>query len=261
MKKKLKKALRPIYYFLKYDIVGRFNKGTYSKIAEYKNVCKGEKCFLIGSGPSLRLEDLQKLHNSNYKTFTCNSMFKTFDKVEWRPDYYCICDLGLFQTIEEKLFVAQKAPIFVNEGIYNSAVHKEKLIPIRVKVNWNYPQKRYFSVNAEQYVYPAGSVLYFMMQIAAYMGFSEIYLLGCDCNYSYTKTSDGTIKKTGDKDYFMEGYEERKGVQPFNQFDVVLPDYVAAKKYCDTHDIKIYNATRGGKLEVFERVDFDSLFS
>ena len=36
--------------------------------------------------------------------------------------------------------------------------------------------------------------------------------------------------------------------------------YKSAKKYADSHGIRIYNATRGGKLEVFERIDFDSLF-
>ncbi len=40
----------------------------------------------------------------------------------------------------------------------------------------------------------------------------------------------------------------------------MLAAYTEAKRYADTHGIKIYNATRGGKLEVFERVDFDSLF-
>jgi len=36
--------------------------------------------------------------------------------------------------------------------------------------------------------------------------------------------------------------------------------YKTAKKYADRHGVKIYNATRGGNLEVFERVDFDTLF-
>lgn len=36
--------------------------------------------------------------------------------------------------------------------------------------------------------------------------------------------------------------------------------FISAKRYADTHDIKIYNETRGGMLEVFERVDFDTLF-
>ena len=35
--------------------------------------------------------------------------------------------------------------------------------------------------------------------------------------------------------------------------------YTIAKEYCDTHVIKIYNAPRSGKLEVFERVDFNEL--
>ena len=36
--------------------------------------------------------------------------------------------------------------------------------------------------------------------------------------------------------------------------------YEVAKENAEKKGIKIYNATRGGKLEVFERVDFDSLF-
>ena len=39
-----------------------------------------------------------------------------------------------------------------------------------------------------------------------------------------------------------------------------MEGYMCAKEYAERHEIKIYNATRGGKLEVFERVDFDSLF-
>ena len=42
--------------------------------------------------------------------------------------------------------------------------------------------------------------------------------------------------------------------------DLQLAGYQKAKQYADAHGIKIYNATRGGKLEVFPRVDFDSLF-
>ena len=40
----------------------------------------------------------------------------------------------------------------------------------------------------------------------------------------------------------------------------MLKGYQMCKNYADTHGIKIYNATRGGMLEIFERVDFDSLF-
>ena len=35
--------------------------------------------------------------------------------------------------------------------------------------------------------------------------------------------------------------------------------YMAAHQYADSHGIKIYNATRGGELEVFERVELDGM--
>ena len=31
-------------------------------------------------------------------------------------------------------------------------------------------------------------------------------------------------------------------------------------KYSKENNIKVYNATRGGKLEILPRIDFDSLF-
>ena len=41
--------------------------------------------------------------------------------------------------------------------------------------------------------------------------------------------------------------------------DKMIDAYKVAKQYADDHNIKIYNATRGGKLEVFERVDLDDI--
>ena len=42
--------------------------------------------------------------------------------------------------------------------------------------------------------------------------------------------------------------------------DKALLAYKSTREYCDKNNIKISNATRGGKLEVFDRVDFDKLF-
>lgn len=60
------------------------------------------------------------------------------------------------------------------------------------------------------------------------------------------------------KDYFCENYDDIK--------DIVVHDmgqntraYRKAKKYCDEHNIHIYNATRGEKLAVFLRADFDTI--
>ena len=79
------------------------------------------------------------------------------------------------------------------------------------------------------------------------MGFSEIYLLGVDCNY----------KRGSQNNYF---YQEKEKDNIDHDEERMIMAYQSARNYADFHGIKIYNATRGGMLEVFDRVDFDSLF-
>lgn len=269
MKKLARIVLKEMYDTLRYDVKGYLtekqiiDKNTYGKIALFKNQYKGKKCVLIGSGPSLTFEDLTVLSKSDVVTIACNSLFKAYEFTSWRADLYCIADSGVFDTVGAKALEEQQGkPLFVSEAVYKELDDeiKQKVYPVRVRRNATYPQKRKFSGNAGRYMYRFGSVLYFMIQLAVYLGFDEIYLLGCDCNYSYTKMEDGSIKKTGDRDYFMKGYEDRTAHQPFNQFDIVMPDYDEARRYSNKHGVKIFNATRGGKLESFIRVDFDEIF-
>ena len=86
------------------------------------------------------------------------------------------------------------------------------------------------------------------MQIAAYMGCNEIYLLGMDASViaGQNKTYEYFFENTGPKSYCQSSYPYRA--------------YEAAKKYAGENGIIIKNASRGGELESFERVNFDSLF-
>ena len=79
------------------------------------------------------------------------------------------------------------------------------------------------------------------------MGFTEIYLLGVDCNYLMNSRNN----------HFVEDEKEDK---EDHKVDSMLLNYKSAKNYADANGIKIFNATRGGALEVFERVNFDQLF-
>ncbi len=99
------------------------------------------------------------------------------------------------------------------------------------------------------------SIVYDMgMQLAAYMGFSEIYLLGVDHSWNGHPTDEGN--------HFITGYYNQK--ENFAGIPLMLDDinlaYMKAEQYSRQHGFRIYNATRGGKLEIFERVNFDSLW-
>lgn len=102
------------------------------------------------------------------------------------------------------------------------------------------------------------TVTFTSIQLAIYMGFKEIYLLGVDFSYSVVIDKNGkTFKNDNVQDYF----NGKKYDTTMMNYNGMLHAYQTAKKYCDEHSIIIKNTTRGGKLEVFERVDFDSLFA
>lgn len=231
------------------------------KLRLLKNIHKGERCFIIANGPSLTADDLNLLAEKKAITFAMNRIYKMFTDTKWRPDYYVCEDINIFNDCCDEI---------------NSISAKIKFIPINhhyfdnINIDNayyfypNYDRKKdfpnSFSTDIAKQMDSLGTVTFTCINIAAYMGFSEIYLLGVDHNYHITINEAGeTVVDDSAKDYFCEDYDN-------DIKDIVVHDmgantiaYRKAKKYCDENNIKIYNATRGGKLEVFPRVDFDKL--
>lgn len=107
-----------------------------------------------------------------------------------------------------------------------------------------------FSSDIEKEVYWGYTCAYSMMQIIAYLGFKEVYLLGMDCIYA-----PNTVN-------YCDWRDDRQIKQGnFGGGTVVgfIKAWEQVKEYADQNNIKVYNATRGGMLEVFERVDLDLL--
>lgn len=225
------------------------------KLRSLKNVNSGKRCFIIGNGPSLTPEDLDKL---KYElSFASNSIYKIFDRTDWRPTYYCATDHKMIKIIKKEIISKIKGEMFIGicDFRYNPRIPGAKYV--KMIVEEVYPQMPKFSENILNGCYEGRTVTYTAIQIAVYMGFKEIYLLGIDHNYSAVLNPDGTITNMSEvNDHFSDDY--KTPVIPA-LYKTTLA-YQAAKNYADTHGIKIYNATRGGKLEVFERVDFDKLF-
>ena len=103
--------------------------------------------------------------------------------------------------------------------------------------------------------------MYTAAQIAAYMGIKEIFLIGVDHHFHISQNNAGQIVVDNSvKDYFTDKYNEDKDQLYIPNTEKSTLTYVAMKEQCEKRGIKVINATRGGKLEVFSRVDFDSLF-
>lgn len=230
------------------------------KIIKFKDKYEGQRCFIVGSGPSLTMDDLESIKDE--VSFGVNSDYKVYDKTSWRPKYYAILDDNAFGIFGEECYKNE-----VYDAFFYSMYHTEE-VPngVRLVDNcachfmigtlWNkfmpklFPIAKY-SEDISDVVYSGKTVVYSVIQIAAYMGFKEIYLLGVDCNYTGGKKhADGM------------GYEsiisvpqsrlERNGYMMRLQFEEM------AKRL--PNDVKVYNASERSTLDVFPKKILKELF-
>lgn len=224
----------------------------YIKLKQVQGIHEGERCFIVCNGPSLKIDDLNTLHQSGEFTFGLNSIFKLFDKTDWRPDYYvCIDKCPYNELVSDPNFELVKNKFLPDYFFLDSSFPDDCFVfPLEYYEVGIYGWQRHFSDDIYVVAYGATTVTSLAMQIAAYMGFKEIYLIGCDNNFSVKNNTN-----------HAEGIEYKKVLKAAkNAVERNEKGYETARKHCEERGIKIYNATRGGKLEVFPRVDFDSLF-
>ena len=70
-------------------ILSHFSDSKYAKQLKcFKNIHEGETCFIIGNGPSLNSDDLEKIYKKCIPTFAFNRIYLMFDNTNWRPSYY-----------------------------------------------------------------------------------------------------------------------------------------------------------------------------
>ena len=245
--------------------VNRFKSGKVA-IQKYKNFYDGQRCFIIGNGPSLTIKDLEKLKEFGEISIASNSIYNLFPNTEWRPTIYTVHDFQEIKKTREKISAVKTELKIVAMSASGRIYNIDEAILLRL-----IEPKRggYFSDDISKCVYDGGTVTYVSLQCAVYMGFKEIILLGVDHSFAREQTKDGKMIinnkiKNHFQDYQTDDFwgngqkDEEAVVFPL---DFATDAFITARHYADEHGVRILNATRGGKLEVFERVDFDTLFS
>ena len=246
---RIKRTLYQWYYNVRYW-------RELNKLAVFKDKYKGKRCFVIGTGPSLTAADLDVI--SGEYTFASNSIFRYFDKTAFRPDFYAVCDRTYYMANQENCDAVK--------------ANKQKFFPMDFALKYGFKAdccyflRRYYGSRHPKFrdnpyrAFEEGStVTYHLLQLAVMMGFTEIYLLGIDFNYSMYKDNKGNIIRDDKvKDY---AFNDKATNYTVPNLEACYYAYCSAEEYCKKHNykVRIYNATRGGKLEVFQRVNFDDL--
>lgn len=233
------------------------------RLTALRGAYDGRRCFLIGNGPSLCPEDLTKLHEAGEVTFAFNRIYNIFDQTPWRPTFYISQDekmlSGCADVVNELSLPVKFIPIQLRwwHNINIAGAHEFNIVHQQSED----PCEFLFSDDIAHGIYNSSTGMYTAVQIAAYMGFTEIYFIGVDHHFHISQNNKGEIVVDNSvKDYFSDKYNEDKASLYIPNTEKSTLTYVAMKFHCDKRGIRVFNATRGGRLEVFDRVDFDCLF-
>ncbi len=223
-----------------------------------------ERVFIIGNGPSLRMEDLDMLVHET--SFACNKIYLAFESTAWRPTYYTVEDHLVAQQSREEIERLDGVVKFFPHTLVLHGLHFSNALEYPFIWKDVYPEAPGFSSDADAGLHWGSTVVYTMMQMACYMGAKEIYLLGVDFSFSIPEScaeSSGKFKVyicEGERNHFHPDY--RKAGEQWHQpnLDYQKVSFLAARKFAEENGIGIYNATRGGNLDVFPRVRLQDLF-
>jgi Protein of unknown function DUF115 len=238
------------------------------EIAAFYNAYKGKRCFIIGNGPSLNKHDLSLLENEY--TFGVNSFYYKTRESGFRPFFYVVEDSSVMKENIEEIRKFD-APFKFFPTNYRR-LHPKRPNTFFFKMNRGFYEKSSpnfvvprFSTDASKVLYCGQSVTYINLQLAYFMGFSEVYLIGMDFSYiipdSHKRTGDVLLSDSDDPNHFHKDYFGKGKTWKDPKLDRVGLNYRMAKLVYEATGRRIFNATAGGSLEVFDRVDYESLFN
>lgn len=258
LKETLKTFIYPIWWRVRYQYpwkiefqMERLHKSknsTYQKLREMKDKYKGERCFVVGTGPSLSLSDLD-LIKKEYSA-SVNSILLSFSDTKWRPTFYAIQDITAYERLKDSIESSELPYIFCG-------VSTKKLTPPIKRSHISYQLDTLdhanrglkftykFSDDAYDRVYDGFSITYAVLQLVVYMGFTDIILLGVDCDYTKEINHIKEYAKQTDDNAGYKMYEA----------------YKYARMWADENGIRIINATRNTKMDAFECLELEKILN
>jgi hypothetical protein len=249
--------------------------GEFDKILAMKDIYKGKRAFILGNGPSINQQDLTLLRDEI--TFVANWFInhKRFRRIN--PKYYCVSSHEMFggwgktpdlnadfaRLVSEK----QTEQTFFFSYRFASYMRELGLVPeprLRSLI-FDRPKFLIDEIGTQNYALNRCMddgytvLLTFCVPLCVHFGITDIYLLGCDCDYGLTSPTDP-------KAYFYRPEQHTSSTTSFdslvriwNPGGPIFQTYEIVAREAAARGTRMWNATRGGRLELLPRVDYESL--
>ncbi len=224
------------------------------RLMEIRDSQRGKRCFIIGNGPSLKHLDLSKLRQE--VTFGTNRIYLLFPELGFTTSYYVsINDLVIEQCADE--IARLPVPKFI---AWHSNRHFQRFQEDMMFLYTTYTGPK-FSYDMSRRVWEGATVTNVALQLAFYLGFEQVILIGVDHDFKDKGRANQTVISMGDDHNHFSANYFGKG------FRWQLPDLVTSEiGYRMARDAYhkagrlILDATLDGRLNIFPKVDYNSLF-
>lgn len=230
-----------------------WRRSSIRKLATFRNLHRGQRAFIIGNGPSLQVTDLSKLQREI--TFGMNRIYLLFPEIGFATTYFLsVNDLVVDQCAEE--INSLSMPKFLSWRSHRV---------IQPELNTHYLHTTYtgprFCPDARKRLWEGATVTYVALQLAYFMGFDQVILIGVDHSFKAVGRPNTTIVSNGDDpDHFHPQYFGKGFRWQLPDLDTSEIAYQMAREAYERAGRQVIDATVGGQLTIFPKVDYDSLF-
>jgi hypothetical protein len=236
----------------------------YFIVKKYKHLLKnlkkfnagefGNICYIIGCGPSLRVEDLDSIKNK-YFSISSHRIYKIYGKTEWRPNLYIHQDEALYRQAKEIVLLNSKLSqycAFPEFYVKYDEIRDHHCYYFKLKKN---PQKKLKLTNSfEDYICNGSTITYTSIEIARLLGFNEIRLLGIDNTFKvYLNEKNQIVENNSIIEYYDETINNKNINLP--RPHLVKKSYEFLKSQSLIYNYRIFNYSKTSKLDIFERPD------
>lgn len=216
-----------------------------------KGAYAGNRCFIIGNAPSVCGMDLAPL-NHEY-TMVVNRGFLLRGQGLKHATFYGISDHNAYADYGSQI----PADFADHTCIFGSVPWQKNASRLNVMAMYTERSRRkhmsagFFQFNLKRPVAHSKTVVLQMMQMAVYAGFSEIYIIGVDNDFSMSNMH--FYKDTPQEKHNMRVW----GLDPCEDNEKA---FAAAHNLLAKKGVHVYNAGVGGKLQALPRVNYKDLF-
>ncbi len=230
-----------------------WRRASLHRLAEYKDLHRGQRGFIIGNGPSLKKTDLSQLREEY--TFGMNRFYLIFPEMGFTSTYYLSVNSLVIEQCAEDIR-GLPVPKFLSWRSRHLIQPTEDMTFLHT--TYTGPK---FAYDARRRLWEGATVTYVALQLAFHMGFKQVILIGVDHSFSTkgrpntTVTSDGDDPDHFDAKYFGKGFRWQ-----LPDLDTSEQAYRMAREAYEESGREVIDATVGGNLTAFPKVEYNSLF-